>query len=138
MKCEYTDKEHSIIADDEIDARDSFLNKTVLKWLNIEGARPSSLVIAIPIDSIENWVVCALDGSNVEGKHVEKYVDIFHGFIMKSSTYHGLNTTRSELATKQNIAAKFKGDVCRKWGCISRECKQARKFEDQLFAITLC
>ena len=136
VRCEYNCPEHPQIEDSCIDDRDMFLSESIKHWLGLScEEKPKELILAIPIDSIENWIVCALDGEIIGGIKIEDFTDIFRKHIKSQPQYHGISTANDDLLIKNKIAKRFAVEVCHNWGTIARACKQSKRFEDQLFAI---
>lgn len=132
--CEYRNQEHPIIDDVEIEERSNFLQNTIKSWLQMAtDTYPDYLIIAVPTDAIENWLVCAVEGEQVEGRAIESYTNTFRNHILRNADLYRIDPSQDSSDIKNRLAVQYAGQICKRWGMVINACKQAHAFNDRLF-----
>lgn len=138
IPCEYRADQHPLINNGNLDQRDIFIKSILRKWINKnEEADLSNIILTVPFDMIESWIVCALDGPSIDGIQVESYAGIFRNYIRRQSTYHGMriSTEKSDTEIKKAFFDRFVLDTVSNWNMVTSECRYAQLFHNALLAL---
>ena len=110
-----------------INERASRMEKLILQWCQLQE-KPSPLIIVIPCEMIETWIVSALDGPLIDGKPVEEYPHIYDNYICRDTIYHNWPTNYG----KESFFDKFNPITIERWVDVCNFCSQAQKFDSEL------
>lgn len=124
---------HSRLKSLPIDARVSAMSSWVLRWCGLQ-AQPETLIISIPCNMIESWIVAGLDGPLIEGTPIEEYSRLYTDYVLNHSPkYHGWPT----IGGKEDFFKFFVPKIMSRWDNICTSCSQAKAFSDALRAFSL-
>lgn len=108
--------------------RRAFLENVILKWLDVP-AIPNTLIIVIPFDMIESWIVCAKSGHEINGIQIEEFIDPYKNYLQNQFDYFNW---KPSLEGKVSLFRKFKNDVVSNWDIVKKHCYSANLFDIQL------
>lgn len=100
----------------------SHLNEIIRRYLGDD--RPIPVIITIPCDSTDTWVVAAFDDFETEYELIE---DPWNSIISRRKDYHGIRIhgrKKSKAAYRELISK-----VTMNWSTVAKRCEQARKFQ---------
>lgn len=110
-----------------ISTRVNNIESCVLAWCGLSGSQ-DELIIVIPCDMIECWIVAALDGPVVNHQPVEEIENIYRDYVGRHSLYHGWDTS----CGKTDFFECFMDKTVQKWANVCSACSQAKKLNDLL------
>jgi hypothetical protein len=110
-------KDHNDIIDDKI-AYSSFILKEALQSTDM-----ANVVITIPCDSTDAWVVAAYD----EVEDIENLVEPWKNIIARKKYFHGLRVRGDKKNTKTYAA--FSEVVAEQWENVTKKCRAAMIFD---------
>ena len=93
------------------------------------GKRQDRVVITIPCDSTDAWVVAAYDDIS----DVERIENPWKEVIAKGKYYHGIRVRRDKKSTVTYAA--FLDRIVEHWGEVTEKCLSAKEFEHGIKAI---
>lgn len=92
----------------------------------LENEDMAHIVITIPCDSTDAWVVAAYD----ELDDIEMFTDPWDGIIAKGKYYHGIRVRGNKKNT--NTYQLFSGKVAECWNAVTEKCRSAKILEQEV------
>ena len=96
---------------------------------SLNNSASNKVVITIPCDSTDTWVVAAYDEVN----DIEKVKDPWNNIIAKGKFYHGIRVRRDKKSTVTYAA--FLNTISDNWNDVTEKCLSAKEFERGVRAV---
>ena len=102
---------------------------SVIKQLIRSDDEDKQLVITIPCDSTDAWIVAAFGDLNYSCE-VESIIDPWSSIISSKKEYHGIRVPGHKKST--SVYRKFMPQLSDNWDVVADSCKSARIFTDSI------